>query len=92
LGAVGELQLEVFQWRLENEYGVELRLDRKQWTRARWIANVTDEVLEILPMVVKDEAGRFVALFHSDFEIDYAKSRYKGLELLEAPPAEEDLG
>jgi peptide chain release factor 3 len=92
LGAVGELQLEVFQWRLENEYGVELRLDRKQWTRARWIANVTDEVLELLPMVVKDEAGRFVALFHSEFEIDYAKSRYKGLELLEAPPAEEDLG
>jgi peptide chain release factor 3 len=92
LGAVGELQLEVFQWRLENEYGVELRLDRKQWTRARWILNVTDELLEVLPMVVKDEVGRFVALFHSDFEIDYAKSRYKGLELLEAPPAEEDRG
>ncbi|MBL8723437.1 MAG: peptide chain release factor 3 [Planctomycetes bacterium] len=92
LGAIGELQLEVFQWRLENEYGVELRLDRKGWTRARWIAQVTDELLEILPMVVKDEAGRFVALFHSDFEIDYAKSRYQGLELLAEPPAEEDLG
>ncbi len=92
LGVIGELQLDVFQWRLENEYGVELRLDRKQWTRARWIANVTDEVLEVLPMVVKDEAGRFVALFHSDFEIDYAKSRYQGLELLETPPAEEDRG
>jgi len=92
LGAVGELQLEVFQWRLENEYNVQLRLDRKSWTRARWIQNVTDELLELLPMVVKDEAGRFVALFHSDFEIDYAKSRYKGLELLATPPAEEDLG
>jgi len=90
LGAVGELQLEVFQWRLENEYGVQLRLDRKAWTRARWIRNVSDELLEILPMVVKDEAGRFVALFHSDFEIDYAVSRYKGLELRDAPPAEED--
>ncbi|MBX3462464.1 MAG: peptide chain release factor 3 [Planctomycetes bacterium] len=90
LGAVGELQLEVFQWRLENEYGVQLRLDRKAWTRARWVAHATDEVLEILPMVVKDEAGRFVALFHSDFEIDYARSRYKGLELLELPPAEEE--
>jgi len=41
---------------------------------------------------VKDEVGRLVALFNSDFEIEYAKSRYKGLELLEAPPAEEDLG
>ena len=92
LGAVGELQLEVFQSRLESEYGVSLRLDRKAWTRARWVENVTDEVLEILPMVVKDEADRFVALFHSDFEIDYAKSRYKGLELFETPPAEEDIG
>jgi pyruvate dehydrogenase complex dehydrogenase (E1) component len=86
----GKLQREVFKWRLENEYNVELRLDRKPWTRARWVLNVTDEVLEILPMVVKDEAGRFVALFHSDFEIDYAKSRYKGLELLEHPPSEEE--
>lgn len=41
-------------------------------------------------MVVKDEAGRFVALFHSDFEIDYAKSRYKDLSLLDHPPAEEE--
>jgi peptide chain release factor 3 len=91
LGAVGELQLEVFQWRLENEYNVDLRLDRKAWTRARWIKNVTDELIDVLPMVVKDEAGRFVALFHSDFEIEYAKSRYKGLELLETPPTEEEV-
>jgi peptide chain release factor 3 len=90
LGAVGELQLQVFQWRLEAEYNVVLRLDRKSWSRARWIDNATDEVLDILPMVVKDEAGRLVALFHSDFEIDYAKSRYKGLELLETPPSEEE--
>src|SRR5262245_25609920 len=53
LGAVGELQLEVFQWRLENEYNVDLRLDRKAWTRARWIKNVTDELIDVLPMVVK---------------------------------------
>lgn len=92
LGAIGELQLEVFQTRLEVEYGVSLRLDRKGWTRARWVKDVTDEVIEILPMVVKDEADRFVALFNSDFEIDYAKSRYEGLELLETPPSEEDLG
>ncbi|MBK8101236.1 MAG: peptide chain release factor 3 [Planctomycetes bacterium] len=90
LGAIGELQLEVFQWRLENEYGVELRLDRKAWTRARWIAKVDDELLQILPMVVRDEGDRFVALFHSEFEIEYAKSRYKGLELHDKPPTEEE--
>jgi peptide chain release factor 3 len=92
LGVVGELQLEVFQWRLQTEYNVQLRLDRKAWVRARWIRNASDDVLEVLPMVVKDEAGRLVALFHSDFEIDYAKSRYRGLELLESPPSEEDRG
>lgn len=92
LGAVGELQLQVFQSRLESEYGVELRLDRKAWSRARWVENVSDEVLEILPMVVRDEAGRFVALFHSEFEIDYAKSQYASLELHDHPPAEEDMG
>ncbi|MGE3173450.1 MAG: peptide chain release factor 3, partial [Planctomycetota bacterium] len=70
LGVIGELQLDVFQSRLETEYGVDLRIERKAWTRARWVQDVTDELLEILPMVVKDEGGRFVALFHSDFEID----------------------
>jgi peptide chain release factor 3 len=90
LGAVGELQLEVFQWRLENEYNVQLRLDRKPWTRARWLSSATDEILQILPIVVKDEHGRLVALFHSDFEIDYAKSRYKDLDLSERPPTEEE--
>jgi peptide chain release factor 3 len=90
LGVIGELQIDVFEWRLQNEYDVELRVDRKPWTRARWLAAVDDELLQVLPMVVKDESGRFVALFHSDFEIDYAKSRYQRLALLEHPPTEEE--
>ncbi|MCC6781908.1 MAG: peptide chain release factor 3 [Planctomycetes bacterium] len=89
LGAVGELQLEVFQWRLENEYNVQIHMQRKPYTRARWMHHVTEELLEVLPMVVLDESGRPVALFSSDFEIEYALERYKGLELLATPPAEE---
>ncbi len=89
LGAVGELQLEVFQWRMESEYSVQLRIERKPYTRARWLAQTTPELLELLPMVVRDEAGRPVALFASEFEIDYAKSRYKDLELRETPSEEE---
>ncbi|GAB4156977.1 MAG: peptide chain release factor 3 [Planctomycetota bacterium] len=90
LGVVGELQLDVFQWRLLNEYGVDLRLDRKPWTRARWLESADENVFDLLPMVVRDEEDRDVALFHSDFEIEYALSRYKGLKLLDHPPAEED--
>ncbi len=90
LGVVGELQLDVFRHRLEAEYGVEIAVTRKSWSRARWLRSVTDSLLELLPMVVQDESGRPVALFQSDFEIDYALGRYEGLELLEHPPAEED--
>jgi peptide chain release factor 3 len=90
LGAVGELQLEVFTWRMQDEYDVELRVERKPWTRARWMVDVSAELLDLLPGVVKDESGRPVALFHSDFEIGYALERYTGLQLLERPPAEEE--
>ncbi|MFO1052697.1 MAG: peptide chain release factor 3 [Planctomycetota bacterium] len=90
LGAIGELQLEVFKWRLESEYGVEILISRKAYTRARWMRSVDPELVDLLPMVVNDESGRPVALFSSDFEIDYALSRYKGLELLDAPPTEEE--
>jgi peptide chain release factor 3 len=89
LGAVGELQLEVFTYRMQDEYGVELRLDRKPWTRARWLVNVSRELLDLLPGVVNDESGRPVALFNSDFEIGYALERYEGLELHDRPPSEE---
>jgi peptide chain release factor 3 len=89
LGAVGELQLEVFQYRLESEYNVKIKVERKPFTRARWMLETTPELLDLLPMVVRDESGRPVALFNSDFEIAYATDRYKDLRLLDKPPAEE---
>jgi len=90
LGAVGELQLEVFKQRLENEYGVTARMDRKSFTRARWMVSTSPSLLEMLPMVVLDESDRPVALFNSDFEIKYALERYEGLQLLDHPPTEEE--
>ncbi len=90
LGAVGELQLEVFKHRLEQEYSVAIAMDRKGYSRARWLVKVTDSLLDLLPMVVLDDADRPVALFNSDFEIEYAQKRYEDLEMHEAPPTEEE--
>ncbi len=90
LGAVGELQLDVFRSRLGLEYNVEIRTQRLGFTRARWLRALTDELAEFLPMTVVDESDRPVALFNSEFEIDYALRRYEDLALLEAPPSEED--
>jgi peptide chain release factor 3 len=90
LGAIGELQLDVFKHRMQSEYNVEIRLERLPFTRARWVKQLAPELLEILPSVVVDESDRTVALFRSDFEIDFAKQRYKELELFDKPPAEEE--
>ena len=90
LGAIGELQLEVFKHRLESEYNVVIRMDRKSYRRARWMVSTTQNLLDLLPMVVLDESNRPVALFNSDFEITYALERYEDLQLLEHPPSEEE--
>ena len=66
----------------------------KQWAAERgepgWLRELNDELEALLPRVVDDESRRPVALFNSDFEIDYACQRYEGLELLEHPPSEEE--
>ena len=90
LGAIGELQLEVFKHRLESEYNVFIRMDRKSYRRARWMVSTTKNLLDLLPMVVLDESDRPVALFNSEFEINYALERYEDLQLLEHPPSEEE--
>jgi peptide chain release factor 3 len=38
LAAVGQLQFEVVQFRLQNEYGVETQLELLPYTAARWVA------------------------------------------------------
>ena len=90
LGAVGELQLEVFKQRLETEYSVSIRVERKGFTQARWMVATSPNLLDMLPMVVTDEANRPVALFNSEFEVTYALDRYKDLALLQQPPTEEE--
>jgi peptide chain release factor 3 len=37
LGAVGELQFEIFKQRIETEYGIKIRMERMSFGCARWI-------------------------------------------------------
>ena len=39
VGVVGELQFEVLTYRLENEYNVEVKLEKLPYEHIRWIAN-----------------------------------------------------
>ena len=76
--------------RLEQEYNVECRLERLPHSRAKWLNRLTPDLAAQLPFLVTDEADRPVALFRSDFEIDFAKERHDDLELLDKPPTEEE--
>eukprot|EP00899_Mesostigma_viride_P003070 jgi/Mesvir1/12764/Mv22826-RA.1 len=74
IAAVGQLQFEVLQYRLENEYGVETQLDPLPFTVARWVLGGWPSVEKAGRMfncaVVKDLYGRPVLLFKNNWNVD----------------------
>jgi peptide chain release factor 3 len=86
VGVVGELQMELFAWRMENEYNEQVRLERLPYTRTRWI--IGDARPSTNAPVVHDDHGRAAVLFKSDWEIDYVVQRSEGLQLSEKPPVD----
>lgn len=90
LAAVGQLQFEVVQYRLESEYGVETRLEMLPYTVARWVADGW-EALEkagriFNTMVVKDAWGRPVLLFKNQWNLDQAIADNPDLKLNSTAP------
>lgn len=83
IAAVGELQLELFSWRMENEYNEKIRLERQPYTRTRWIIGDARPANNV--PVVFDEREHPVCLFKNDWEIDYTLERSPGLRLSDAP-------
>lgn len=86
IAAVGELQLQVFQSRMESEYNEIIILERMDYTRTRWIGS------EVMPQksipIAYDDQNRPVALFKSEWEMNYHLQRTEGLVLLETPKIE----
>jgi peptide chain release factor 3 len=80
LGAVGALQLEVLQYRLQNEYGAEIALDRLPYQVARWISGPGFDPqsfeLEVDALCVEDRDGKPLALFKSEWNMTYAQGRH----------------
>jgi peptide chain release factor 3 len=91
LGAVGPLQFEVVQYRLESEYGAKSRLEHTNWKVLRWFTNdVTDEEIDkfVLPAgaaIAIDKDDNRCALFTSDYSMNYFSSKYPDIELGDVP-------
>src|SRR5690242_2112166 len=90
LGAVGPLQFEVVQYRMQTEYGAESRLEQGQWKVIRWLAmeNGTpfdDSTLPTGARVAFDAANRPVILFQDQWSCDFFAQRNPKVHLSTLP-------
>src|SRR5690625_7369053 len=65
IGAVGELQYEVFQYRMKNEYNVEVVLETIGERIPRWLHDekVDESLFDERNMLVRDREDKFIVLF-----------------------------
>ncbi len=77
LAAVGPLQFEVFQYRLETEYGAEVRLETGDWKFVRWLhpsvdpRTLTSDILPTGSVLADDMRKQPVILFPGDWALNY---------------------
>ena len=91
LAAVGPLQFEVVQYRLQSEYGAESRLENAPWECAKWLPAGTDAKALRLPTDVRlaeDSSGRPALLFPNTWTQRYFGEINAGVALLDLPAAE----
>jgi peptide chain release factor 3 len=90
LAAVGPLQFEVVQYRLQSEYGAESQLENAAWETFRWLGTEADVKALKFPTgcrLAYDSAGLPGVLFPSSWTLRYFGEQNPGVELLDLPPA-----
>jgi len=99
LGAVGALQFDVLQFRLQSEYGAQSRLESAPWTVARWIqekGTASDGVrrgesprptvrLPTGAAIARDYAGNWMVLLPNAWTARYLEESNPNLEVLSLP-------
>jgi peptide chain release factor 3 len=90
LAAVGQLQFEVVQFRMQSEYGVETRLEPLPYSVARWVVGGWDALQKVgrlfNTMTVKDSYDRPVLLFKNEWNVGQVQGDHPDLELSAIAP------
>ena len=86
VGVVGVLQFEVLEYRLKNEYNVDIIREGLPYSYIRWIDNPEDFDLKRLSLtsdtkLVQDFRGNYLLLFTSEWNIRWALEKNEGLIL-----------
>jgi len=86
-GVVGVLQMDVLEYRLKSEYGVDIARESLPYRFVRWARSVPKPVdklrLTSTSTPAIDRSGRDVILFENDWSIRLAMENNLGLELAE---------
>ncbi|MBO4389364.1 MAG: peptide chain release factor 3, partial [Lachnospiraceae bacterium] len=88
VGVVGVLQFEVLEYRLKNEYNVEIALEQLPYEYIRWINNPHEISVESISGTsdmkrVEDLKGNPLLLFINSWSVRMVEERNPGLELSE---------
>ncbi len=87
VGAVGALQFEVLEYRLKNEYNVDIRMEPLPYQHIRWIDNeeIDPNALKLTSDTkrIQDVRGKRLLLFVSEWNINWALEHNEGLKLSE---------
>jgi peptide chain release factor 3 len=90
LAAVGQLQMEVVQFRLQTEYGVETQLDWLPYKVARWVDGGWDALQKVgrifNTLTVKDSWDRPVLLFRNEWNCQQLQADHPELVLKSIAP------
>ncbi|OCQ99755.1 peptide chain release factor 3 [Oscillatoriales cyanobacterium USR001] len=85
LAAVGQLQFEVVQFRMQNEYNVESTLELLPFTVARWVDGGWEALQKVgrlfNTVTVKDGWGRPVLLFRNEWNCQQVEGDHPELKL-----------
>ena len=85
LGAVGQLQFEVFKHRMENEYNAEVVMTPMGKKTVRWISpdDLDERMSSSRNILAKDRFDQPVFLFENDFALRWFADKYPDVKLEE---------
>jgi peptide chain release factor 3 len=87
VGGIGQLQFDVFKYRLDDEYGALCRIEPLSFECSRWIKNDTDvSKFSRFDKIVKDIRDHSVVLFETRYRLESFMADYPDVELLHHPP------
>jgi len=86
IGAVGQLQFEVFEYRMKTEYNTPVRLEPLPYTGAKWISAGADKMKDLRRseiLYVEDRNGEPMVLFVTPWAMKFVTDDFPEIEFVE---------